>query len=177
MERFTSALTRARAKTYRPAARSERNETSVGVSSWLATFLDEEMLRRNDVRVADAHALAEDLPWKSGREVAREVGGRYLLRYLLADQLRLFVAGSSDVHYVTPTPYAPEEAPALLAMPGPDQPRPYALVLDPARIPSLWGPQRILGAPGIQYVLREGFPQEAVVVPGRDDAGWEIAVR
>ena len=66
---------------------------------------------------------------RARRQVADEIGGRYLLRYLLPHQVGQFSNGSAETHYVTPTPYAPEETVHYLALPEPDQPRSYAPVL------------------------------------------------
>lgn len=149
----------------------------MGTSSWLATFLDWEMLLKRQTRIAPVNAFEEELDQKSGGEVAHELGGRYLLRYLLPQQVGLFIQGSIAKHYVTPTPYAPEETIAYLALPHPTQPHPYVLVLDPAQIVHIWGPQWIRGGMGIQYILPNGFPQEAIVVPGTPGAAWEIQIR
>ncbi len=113
---------------------------------------------------------------KTGRQVAEEIGGRYLLRYVLPEQVGRFASGSDIQHYVTPTPYAPEETISYLALPVPRQPRTHVLVLDPARIEYICGPQRIAGAPGIQYILPVGFSQDAIVGAGAG-AHWELEVR
>jgi hypothetical protein len=147
----------------------------MGTSSWLATLLDWEMLEvRRGVSIEPSTAPVDMLPKKTGHQVANELGGRYLLRYLLPNQLGRFTRGSSERHFVTPTPYAPDETVAYLALPRPLEPRPFVLVLDPARIEFIWGPQWVRGAPGIQYILLNGFPQDAIVGPG---APWELEVR
>ncbi len=108
----------------------------MGTSSWLATLLDQEMLELKR-SVSICHRLMPDtqLPQKSGQQVANELGGRYLLRYLLSHQVGQFTVGSNHRQYVTPTAYSPEETISWLALPAPKQPRPYALLLDPARMP------------------------------------------
>src|SRR5437867_2581044 len=101
-------------------------------SSWLATFLDREMLAlRRGVHIAAPSVRVENLPRKTGRRVAAEIGGRYLLRYLLPYQVGRYTRGNSDLHFVTPTPYAPEETVSYLALPAPTEPRPFVLVLNP----------------------------------------------
>lgn len=146
-------------------------------SSWLATFLDYELLHAKGVQVEDAWMPIAALPSKTGVEVASELGGRFLLRYLLQYQVGNFSSGSASLHYVTPTPYSPEETISYLALPSPTTPRTHVMVLDPSKIPTLLGPQRIRGAPGIQYILPLGFPVDAIVVPGVLGASWEIEVR
>jgi hypothetical protein len=140
----------------------------MGTSSWLATFLDLEMLRG---LVADAHTPDDHLPKKPGGEVAGELCGRYLIRYVRAEQVGRFAAGSNDKHWVTPTPYSPEETVGWLALKDPMTPRPYAMLLDPSRIDEVWGPRRVLGGQGIEYLLPGGFSQAAVIL------GWEMEVR
>jgi hypothetical protein len=150
----------------------------MGTSSWLATLLDLEMLElAKGIAIASAWTPAGDLPDKTGAEVAEELGGRYLLRYLLPNQVGQFVDGSIAQHFATPTPYAPEETVSYLALPAPTQPRTHVIVLDPGAIPRVLGPQRVRGAQGIQYVLPDGFPKAAIVVPGSSGSAWEIAVR
>jgi hypothetical protein len=129
------------------------------------------------VQIAQPTTPLDQLPQKTGAQVAAEIGGRYLLRYLLPYQVGRYGAGSQATHYVTPTAYAPEETVSYLALPQPDQPRPYVFVLNPAAISFIWGPQWIRGSPGIQYVLLQGFPQNAIIVPGTPGGAWELSVR
>ncbi len=129
------------------------------------------------VTIEPATTPLAGLTRRSGTQVADEIGGRYLLRYLLPHQVGTYTVGSGATHYVTPTPYAPEETVPFLALPRPTVPRPYALVLDPRQVDYIWGPQWVRGAPGIQYVLLQGFPARAIVVPGTPGAAWEIQVR
>jgi hypothetical protein len=135
------------------------------------------MLLRRGVLIEPSTTPVNELPRKTGQQVADEIGRRYLLRYLLPHQVGSFISGSQNQHYVTPTPYAPEETIFFLALPAPTQPRPYVLVLDPEQIDHILGPQWIRGAPGIQYILPHGFPQKAIVVPGAPGAAWEIQVK
>src|SRR5262249_270308 len=142
------------------------------------TLLDWELIEvTHRVTISPPALPVEALPRKTGLDVSVELGGRYLLRYLLRDQVGRYANGSTARHYVTPTPYAPQETPAYLALPEPARPREYVMLLDPRQIHYIWGPQWIRGAPGVQYVLLEGFPQRAVVVSGTPGASWEIPVR
>ena len=149
----------------------------MNVCSWLATWLDWEMLVQRGVAIEPPTTPIALLHRKTGSQVADELGGRYLIRYLLVGQVGLFSRGTRRLQYVTPTPYAPSETVSYLALPNPTEPRPYALVLDPSQISFIWGPQWIRGGQGVQYVLRNGFPQRAIVVPGTRGASWEIQVR
>jgi len=146
----------------------------LGTSSWLVTLLDQEMLEA--IRgVTIYHRLTPDaqLPQKNGQQVTDELGGRYLLRYLLPHQVGLFTTGSTHRQYVTPTAYAPGETIYWLALPAPRQPRTYVLVLDPRKMPNteILGPRWVRLGTGIEYILPGGFPSGAVV------GGWEIRVR
>jgi hypothetical protein len=140
----------------------------MGTSSWLATLLDLEMLRSV---LQDAHLSVAALPSKTGREVAKELGGRYLIRYVLTSQVGRYRTGSTERHWVTPTPYGPEEIVSWLALPDPTSIRRFAMILDPNVIPQIQGPKRILGGQGIEYFLPRGFPASAVWL------GWEQEVR
>jgi len=149
----------------------------MGSSSWLATALDHEMLevaRRVEIapRVTPDSDLGTDTRWnKTGRAVAKELGGRYLLRYLLPHQVGSYPAGSDDRQCVTPTPYAPRETVSWLALPAPRKTRPYVMLLDPSEITRrVWGPRWIRLGKGIEYILPDGFPRDAVVL------GWELEV-
>lgn len=146
----------------------------MGTSSWLATLLDQEMLELKH-SVSICHRLVPDtkLPRKNGQQVADELGGRYLLRYLLSHQVGQFTLGSNHRQYVAPTPYSPEETISWLALPAPRQPRTYALLLDPAGMPNteILGPRWVRLGKGIEYILPNGFPQGAIM------GHWEIQVR
>jgi hypothetical protein len=107
---------------------------------------------------------------RSGGDVARELGNRYLLRYLLAHQLGQFQNGSSRNHHVTPTPYSPEDTISWLALPRPTEPRTHVMLLDPARISVILGPRWVRLGKGIEYVLPDGFSQGAIVFR------WELPV-
>jgi hypothetical protein len=120
--------------------------------------------------IASRDTPDSQLKRRSGADVATELGNRYLLRYLLAHQLGQFRNGSSRKHYVTPTPYSAEETISWLALPQPTEPRTYVMLLDPARISVILGPRWVRLGKGIEYVLPDGFPQDAIVL------GWEVAV-
>jgi hypothetical protein len=121
------------------------------------------MLRNSGVRIAESHVIDSALPRKSGSEVAQELGGRYLLRYLSRQQIGQYARGHGGIHWVTPTPYSSRDCMTWLNLPAPDKPRTHALLLDPERIPSIAGPRWIEGGLGIEYMLPDGFPAEALV--------------
>ncbi len=110
------------------------------------------------------------LPTRPGPDVAKELGGRYLLRYLLPHQVGDFRFGSDKRHYATPTPYAPEETVSWLYLPSPAQARCFVMLLDPSRILEIQGPRWVRLGKGIEYVLPKGFKREAIV------GGWELEV-
>jgi hypothetical protein len=133
------------------------------VCSQLATQLDEEM--PGPAVISPAHTPISALPLKTGLDVSKELGGRYLLRYLLPHQVTLFSAGATALQYATPTPYSSTETLHWLALPG-TLPRDYVLLLDPSLIPWIRGPRRVRLAYGIEYILPGGFPRSAIVPPG-----------
>jgi hypothetical protein len=106
----------------------------------------------------------------TGRQVAQELGGRVLLRYVLPHQLGAFTSGSRRAHYVTPTPYAPTEAGRWLALPRVGDPRTHVLWLNPGGIRQIWGPRWVLGGRGIEYFLPQGFGRKALVID------WEVEI-
>lgn len=107
---------------------------------------------------------------KNGQQVANELGKRYLLRYLLPDQVGLYANGSERGHWVTPTPYSPEETISWLALPRPTQPRSFVMLLDSSKIAMIYGPRWCRLGKGIEYLLPQGFSREAIVFP------WPIEV-
>ncbi len=127
-----------------------------------------EVVRR--VEIAAGVTPDDSLPPKSGRDVAIELGGRYLLRYMLPRQVGKYALGSPDRHFVTPTAYSPEDTVSWLYLPKPNEKRRYVMLLDPAKIPYVQGPRWVHLGKGIEYILPHGFPREAVV--GR----WELEV-
>jgi len=136
----------------------------MGTSSTLAKCLDEDMLQEaHGVRIAPSHELDEDLPKKTGGQVADELGGRYLLRYVLPSQVGAFNNGSSSFHYVTCTPYSPEETIGQLALPNGTEPRSHVFVLQPMKLKKVLGPRWVRGCHGIEYLLPEGFGKDALV--------------
>ncbi|WP_159083214.1 hypothetical protein [Streptomyces sp. P3] len=105
----------------------------------------------------------------SGQDVANEIGGRCLLRYLRPEQMGSFFAGTSRKQYVTPTAYTPDEASRWLALVFPWILRRHVLLIDPKKIDRpVRGPRAIAGGFGIEYVLPEGFSAEAIANPGFD---------
>jgi hypothetical protein len=138
---------------------------------------EEHLLSRGAVIWRASRAVGDRPPIRTGAEIADELAPRKLLRYLLPDQLGMFRSGSNVETFTTPTPYTPEEANAYLVLPRPVEPRPFALVLEPALIPRIQGPLQVAGGRGIQYILPDGFPAEAIIVPGSPGMRWEIVVK
>jgi hypothetical protein len=129
-------------------------------------MLDQEQIEQGTVIASRAQAV-EAMPDRSGEDVALELGGRLLVRYLVDSQVNEFLNGSEDRdHWVTPTPIAPENAVAWLALFAPLLARRHALVLNPEEIDVIRGPAWIRGGQGIEYYLPNGFPQAAVVDVG-----------
>ena len=136
-----------------------------------ATILDQEMLEVvRYVRIASRVTPDAALLFKPGRDIALELGGRYLLRYMLAHQVGEYAMGSTGRHFVTPTAYSPEDMISWLYLPKPTGKRPFVMLLNPAKIPIVQGPRWVRLGNGIEYILPQGFPREAVV------AGWELEV-
>jgi hypothetical protein len=137
----------------------------MGTAGQLATNLDLYMLANQGSTIVAGTTPDDEVPSKSGREVFEELGGRFLLRYLLPSQTRVFLEDVARKHWVTPTPYSPEETISRLALPAPTQPREYVLILDPREIEEVRGPRHVLFGSGIEYILPRGFRKEALVLP------------
>lgn len=135
-------------------------------SAWLATRLDIEMLPK----VHGPEVSEDDLDLRRGSEVSTELGGRLLLRYVLARQAHEFETDHKI--WTTPTAYAPSDIRHYLAMPRPDLPRQHVLLLDPREIDWIQGPRWVAMGSGIEYILPHGYPRSAVAPPG-----WAVEVQ
>src|SRR5690242_495674 len=121
----------------------------MGTSAWLATQGDEFALAKI---IADARLPLTALPLRPGDEVARELGGRLLYRYLSVDQAHEPWSNQREgiVTFVTPTPYAPQDLCHWLDLPAPDKLRTHVVRLDPAKIDWIQGPQWVGLGMGLQ---------------------------
>ena len=133
-----------------------------------ALNLDEEMLGRHGVALAPPFTADHALPVCV--DLAGQLGGRYLIKYVRdGDHLLFRVPHVTPVfggqHWVTPTVLCPEEIARVLHLPS-NLPDPeYALVLDPAKLDAR-GPRRSRFGTGIEYLLPNGFPSDAILPPG-----------
>lgn len=135
-------------------------------SSWLATLLDQEQIEIAG-SIASRVTDVESMPDRSGADVAQELGGRLLLRYLTDSQLTQFLGGSSDRdHWVTTTAVSATEVIEWLALFAPSQPRRHVLLLDPSEISVIRGPAWIRLGSGLEYYLPQGFPKSAILDVG-----------
>lgn len=137
--------------------------------SAIATRLDEEMLALRPALVYPSHTPLASMPARTGADVATELGGRHLLRYLTRKQYRQFTTGTAYLQFVTPTPYSPTEVISWLALPTTTR-REFALFLDPRHLSDVHGPRRVLLGGGLEYILASGFSTAAIVV------GWPVPV-
>ena len=120
------------------------------------------------VEIAPRSTSDQDLSkhWnKTGEDVARELGGRYLLRYIQSHQVDMYLQGSRELHFTTPTPYSPEDLVKCLSLPSPDCGRHLVMLLDPAKIGVILGPRWIRFGNAIEYVLPKGFTEDALAKP------------
>ena len=65
--------------------------------SAIATRLDEEMLANRPAIVYASYTPLSAMPARPGSDIAVELGGRYLLRYLIRKQYRQFTTGSASL--------------------------------------------------------------------------------
>jgi hypothetical protein len=148
----------------------------MSTSGRLKTWLDRRFLLDNGATIWPPLDEAPAPPVRTGAEAARELGGRKLLRYLLPHQVSQARYGSNDETYATPTPYAPDDTLTWLVLPNAVGIRRHVLILEPTRIPAIIGPIMVAGAAGIQYILVNGYPPEAIIVPGAPGQAWAIVV-
>ena len=130
----------------------------------LATILDQEMLEGRGVEIASRITPDARLPKKSGEQVFAELGGRFLVRYLLKEGLSTAIRGTTKTTYVTPTPYSPTDAVELLMLPAEDRQREHAMLLDPRNIFVVLGPRWVQGGFGIEYILPRGYTPRAIAL-------------
>lgn len=150
---------------------------SPGTSSRLATHLDAEMLLRR-VTIAPIGTPLAALPIVGN--LAEQLEGRFLLRYLTADKVGTLLGGVRHRQCVTPTPYAPGETISWLALPPAPGPRTFVLLLKPEELNDVRGPRWIQFGGGIEYILDAGFSADAIadVAPAPvGTARWELEVR
>src|SRR4051794_7597686 len=105
-------------------------------TAWLSTQLDAVMLGN---AIYASACRTSDLPDRTGAEVAEELGGRYLMRYV--DYSSVHEAGREIETFVCPTPYAGDELCEWLALPRPDLRRDYVVLIDPREIATVKGPR------------------------------------
>ena len=139
----------------------------MGSTAWLATQLDARML---DKSVAPPGTPVASLPMRPGTEVAIELGGRPLLRYV--DYNAVHETSRATSTFVCPTPYTAEDQTEYLALPRPDLTRDFVIVLDPAKIDSIAGPRWCDLGEGIEYILTAGYDETAIMAPG-----WAVKIR
>jgi hypothetical protein len=150
----------------------------MGTSGRIATMLDFMCFDRNRVQIRHYLTSTRRPTPRRGATVAREMRGRFLARYITAAQA-VSMTGPTPMNsevYATPTAYSPEEAPVWLITPGSVGTRPYVVLLDPAVLVWIIGAMLVGPAAGIQYVLPQGYPAEAIVVPGAPTGHWYLPV-
>lgn len=136
----------------------------------LATFLDHWMLEQDQHvasrggGIATGFADMAALPSRAGGQLAAELGGRLLVRYLREHEIAEAQQGTPRPVWATPTPYGPADAADLLALPRAWEPRAYLVLLRPEDVPEVRGPRWVLGGGGIEYLLPQGYPASAVVL-------------
>ena len=169
----------------------------MGTVSRIALILDQTMLEKTvtvtpipalvglvagvgQLSIAPAGTPENRLREKHGQQVAAELAGRYLLRYLLPWQVGRYTGGTGDPTYLTPTPLAPEETVTWLNLPSSQHPRTFVLLIDPAQLTDdypILGPRWVYLGGGIEYFLPRRFPQAAVAdVGAAPHTKWELPV-
>lgn len=134
---------------------------------WIATMLDQEQIEGAGTAIESRLVDVEGMPPRSGHDVASELGGRLLIRYLTNAQVGDFDGGdTSRGHWTTPTPVGRDDVAHWLSLFAPNVERDHVLLLDPAAVPTICGPAWIRFGEGIEYYLPGGFPKTAVLDVG-----------
>lgn len=120
--------------------------------------------------IAPVGTPVSSLPVRTGQEVAAELGGRPLLRYVPFDLVHESYRHTQT--FVCPTPYSPDDMASFLALPNPALRREFVIVLDPVKIQRIVGPRWCDLGQGIEYVLTDGYDPDAIMAPG-----WAVSVR
>jgi hypothetical protein len=134
-------------------------------SGWIARGLDALMLGE---AISGEWTADEELAERSGDEVAQELGGRMLLRYVEDSTEK----SRSRATFVSPTAYSADEVGAYLALPNPESPRRHVLFLNPSCIERIKGPRWVMQGQGIEYILVDGYDETAIV-----GNPWPVRVR
>lgn len=138
----------------------------------IAQILDEEMLGEHGVTILGSPVPTTSL--SKCTNLANEVGDRLLIKYIReGEHLRYNPSAPFRMlgpQYVTLTPFDRDEAASRLNMPSFLSGPMYLVLLEPSKVEA-WGPKRVRGGTGIEYVLVNGFDSSAIVPPG-----WPIRV-
>ncbi|MEW1735862.1 hypothetical protein AB0346_07920 [Nocardia beijingensis] len=132
----------------------------------LAINADINMLQHHGVTVYPENIADSALP--PCPDLAQDLGGRYLIKYIRQDSFNRLSAMSGITHFpgrhhVTPTVLCAADLGKALHLPPLPNPK-YALLLNPAKVQAV-GPRRILQGIGIEYILPNGFPVDAIIDP------------
>ena len=158
----------------------------MGTSSYLATFSDARMIELPRppgaplTKIYHPGTPLVQMPPFQGNTLKTQLGGRYLVRYLRGDQVGNLVNGIRTRQYVSPTPYSPGEAVKWLALPRPNCPPKFVLLLITDHLRNIRGPRYVLLGGGIEYILEDGFDKNALVSVSADPSNqprWEISIR
>jgi hypothetical protein len=134
-------------------------------ASYLAVSIDLKFLldRRAEESpdIWPENARLAEMPTRTGRQVAGELGGRMLLRYVTEQH-----PPPASEAWLTPTPLGARGAGPILHLPVQVTARHWVLVIDPARVDAIKGPRRVIMGQGIEYYLPNGYGADAVLEPG-----------
>lgn len=148
--------------------------------NFISTFLDSRMIELNPrhLKIAPAGTPLKNLPKLNGPQLQRQLQNRILLKYLRPNQIGKLLIGVNTRQYVTPTPYSPRGAVRWLALPRPNIPPGYVLLLRPRELRNIWGPRFVLLGGGIEYILEDGFEKKAIfrISPDPGRSQWEISI-
>jgi hypothetical protein len=106
-------------------------------------------------------ASLETMPMRTGGQVADELAGRMLVRYVTEQH-----PPPASEAWLTPTPLGARGAGTILHLPHQVTTRHWVLVIDPARVGVIQGPRRVTMGQGIEYYLPHGYDAGAVLEPG-----------
>jgi hypothetical protein len=132
----------------------------------ISAIADEAMLERLGVGIYPQLTSGLDLPVVS--DPLKDLGSRYLIKYVREDSAKYYSALSGVTSFTGPhwlTPTCLHKSELLFALNLPPISRPVrALLLLPELLEGLRGPRRITGGCTIEYVC-ESFSLEAIAEP------------
>jgi hypothetical protein len=129
---------------------------------YLAVSLDLHFLQVRSAVIWPETADLDSMPLRTGAEVADELGGRLLVRYV-TDQ---HVPPSMSAVWTTTSAICAVCSGPILHLPAQVTHRHWVFIIDPAKVDAIKGPRRCIMGQGVEYILPNGYEAKALLPPG-----------